>query len=101
LFFPNEENREKLFNRIRKNFIRVSDKIGLYDVNGQKRPIYTFRHSFISNRRSKEVDPNIVAIHSNTSVAMINKHYQDLSDDNLVNIHNQLYPERTKKPQKY
>lgn len=97
LFFPNEENREKLFNRIRKNFIRISDKIGLYDVNGQKRPIYTFRHSFISNRRSKEVDPNIVAIHSNTSVAMINKHYQDLSDDNLVNIHNQLYPERTRK----
>jgi hypothetical protein len=46
----------------------------------------------------KKFDPNIVAIHSNTiSVAMINKHYQDLSDDNLVNIHNQLYPERTRK----
>ena len=95
LFFPKEENRDKLFNRIRKNFERISDKIGLYDVNGQKRPIYTFRHSFISNRRSKEVDPNVVAIHSNTSVAMINKHYQDLSDDNLVKIHNQLFPERT------
>ena len=53
------------------------------------------RHLFISNRRSKEVDPNVVAIHSNTSVAMINKHYQDLSDDNLVKIHNQLFPERT------
>ncbi len=26
---------------------------------------------------------------------MINKHYQDLSDDNLVKIHNQLFPERT------
>ena len=97
LFFPNEENREKLFERIRKNFTRISDKLGLYEVDGQKRPIYVFRHSFISNRRSKEVDPNIVAIHSNTSVAMINKHYQDLSDDNLVNIHNQLYPERTRK----
>ena len=96
LFFPKEENRDKLFNRIRKNFERISDKLGLYDVNGQKRPIYTFRHSFISNRRSKEVDPNVVAIHSNTSVAMINKHYQDLSDDNLVKIHNQLFPERTR-----
>ena len=64
------------------------------DVNGQKRPIYTFRHSFISNRRSKEVDPNVVAIHSNTSVAMINKLYQNLSDDNLVKIHNQLFFER-------
>ena len=26
---------------------------------------------------------------------MINIHYQDLSDDNLVKIHNQLFPERT------
>ena len=39
LFFPKEENRDKLFNRIRKNFERISDKLGLYDVNGQKRPI--------------------------------------------------------------
>jgi hypothetical protein len=28
---------------------------------------------------------------------MINKYYQDLSDDNLVKIHNQLFPERTMK----
>lgn len=99
LFFPNEENREKLFERIRKNFTRISDKLGLYEVDGQKRPIYVFRHSFISNRRSKIVDPSIVAIHSNTSVEMINKHYQDLSDDHLVNIHNQLFPERSKNTQ--
>ncbi len=26
---------------------------------------------------------------------MINKYYQDLSDDNLVKTHNQLFPERT------
>ena len=26
---------------------------------------------------------------------MINKHYQDLTDDNLVKTHNQLFPERT------
>ena len=26
---------------------------------------------------------------------MINKHYQDLPNDNLVKIHNQLFPERT------
>ena len=84
-----------MFDRIRKNFERISDKIGLYDVNGQKRPIYVFRHSFISNRRSKEVDPNVVAIHSNTSVAMINKHYQDTSDSRLVRIHNKIFPERT------
>ena len=68
LFFPKAENRDKLFNRIRKNFERISDK---------------------------EVDPNVVAIHSNTSVAMINKHYQDTSDSRLVRIHNKIFPERT------
>ena len=83
-----------MFARIRKNFERVSDKIGLHDVNEQKRLLYTFRHSFISNRRSKEVGQNVVAIHSNTSVAMINKLYQNLSDDNLIKIHNQLFFER-------
>ena len=97
LFFPKVENRDKLFDRIRKNFERISNDLDLFVKDGQNRPIYVYRHSFISNRRSKEVDPNIVAIHSNTSVTMINKHYQDLSDDNLVNIHNQLYPERTRK----
>ena len=44
-----------MFARIRKNFERISDKIGLHDVNEQKRLLYTFRHSFISNRRSEEV----------------------------------------------
>jgi len=43
----------------------------------------------------KELRNKEITIHSNTSVAMINKHYQDMSDDNLVKIHNQLFPERT------
>ena len=61
----------------------------------EERPLYYFRHAFISNRRNKGVTADVVAFHSNTSVAMINKHYQDLSDDNLVKIHNQLFSERT------
>ena len=36
-----------------------------------------------------------MAIHPITSIVMINKHYQDLSDDCLVKIHNQLFSERT------
>ena len=50
----------------------------------------------VKNKNLKNKCPNVVAIHSNTSVAMINKYYQDLSDDNLVKIHNQLFPERTR-----
>ena len=62
----------------------------------EERPLYYLRHAFISNRRNKGVTADVVALHSNTSVAMINKHYQDLSDDNLVKIHNQLFSERTR-----
>ena len=49
----------------------------------------------VKNKNLKNKCPNVVAIHSNTSVAMINKHCQALSDNNLVIIHNQLFPERT------
>ena len=95
LFFPKVENRDKLFDRIRDNFERISNNLGLYDVDGQRRPLYTFRHSFISQRRNKGVDSNVVSLNSNTSVTMINKHYQTLDDSNLLDIHNQLFPERT------
>jgi len=95
LFFPKVENREKLFERIRKNFVRLSDELGLYEIeDGRKRPIYVYRHSFITGRRKKGVDVNVLALHSNNSTQMINQHYSVLSDDHLLEIHNQVFPER-------
>ena len=97
LFFPKVENREKLFERIRKNFVRLSDDLGLYELeDGRKRPIYVYRHSFITGRRKKGVDSNVLALHGNTSVQMINQHYEVLTDDHLLDIHNQVFPERKK-----
>jgi len=95
LFFPKEENRQKVFDRIRKNFERISDQLGLYEVDGQKRPVYVFRHSFITQRRNAGVESNVVSLNSNTDVKMINQHYQAMDDKNLLTIHNQLFPERT------
>ena len=96
LFFPKIENRDKLFDRIRKNFERILGDLDLFVKDGQNRPNYVYRHSFISDRRRKGVDANIVALHSNTSVQMINQHYQDMSDDYLLEIHNKVFPNRTK-----
>ena len=31
---------------------------------------------------------------------MINQNYQDMSDDHLLDIHNQVFPERIKNPKK-
>ena len=95
LFFPKVENREKIFERIRKNFERLSNDLGLFvDSDNQNRPIYVYRHSFISGKRNKGVDANVVALHSNTSVQMINQHYDNQTDGRLLEIHNQLHPER-------
>ena len=95
-FFPKVENRQKLFDRIRKSFERLSNELGLFVKESQNRPIYVYRHSFISGRRKRGVDANVVALNSNTGVPMINQHYQDMSDDHLLEIHNKLFPERTK-----
>jgi len=59
LFFPKIENRDKLFDRIRKNFERISDDLDLFVKDGQNRPIYVYRHSFILYRKRKGVDTNI------------------------------------------
>jgi len=97
LFFPKVENREKIFERIRKNFERLSNDLGLFvDAEGKNRPIYVLRHSSISSKRSKGVDANVVALHSNTSVEMINQHYDNQTDSRLLDIHNQLHPDRSR-----
>ena len=101
LFFPKVENREKLFERIRKNFVRLADDVDLYELpDGRKRPIYVYRHSFITGRRKKGVNAEVLALHSNNSPTMINKHYSVLTDDHLLEIHNQIFPERRKSTQK-
>jgi len=35
---PEEKNRSKLYERIRKNFVRISSELGLYEFNGKTRP---------------------------------------------------------------
>ena len=41
---PEEKNRSKLYERIRKNFVRISSELGLYEFNGKTRPMYSIRH---------------------------------------------------------
>ena len=77
----------------------MSVDLGLYELeDGRTRPIYVYRHSFITGRRKKGVDANVLALHSNNSPQMINQHYSVLSDDHLLEIHNKVFPSRTKNP---
>ena len=65
-------------------------------MSGQKRPLCTLRHTFITYKNNKNVDANIMAIYSNKSVQMVNKYYQDFADENLVKIHNKIFSGRIK-----
>ena len=44
IFMSKEKNRSKLYERIRKNFVRISSELGLYEFNGKTRPMYSIRH---------------------------------------------------------
>ena len=52
------------------------------------------RHSFISGKRNKGVNANVVTLHSNTSVLIINAHCDNHTDGQLLEIQNQIHPER-------
>lgn len=97
IFFPHEKNRDKLYERIRKNFVRISIELGLYNFNGTTRPLYSVRHTNINARLNNDVDISLVAEGFNTSVGVIHKHYQKHSDQNIVKQHKKLFREQYKK----
>ena len=96
LLFPNEKNRQKLYNRISKVFVRISKELDLYYRNGQSRPLYSIRHTFISNRYNSGTPLEVIAKSSNTSAKMIQKHYLDNEDRMMIEEHKRLFPTSSK-----
>ena len=92
LLFPNEKNRQKIYNRISKVFVRISKELDLYYRNGQSRPLYSIRHTFISNRYNSGTPLEVIAKSSNTSTKMIQKHYLDNEDTMMIEEHKRMYP---------
>ena len=93
LFFPKLKDRQKLYDKIRKDFVRVSRKLNLYLKTGTPRPLYSFRHSFVTQRDRKNVPTNVVSIHSNTSDEMIRKYYRSKSEYQMSLDHSKVFPE--------
>jgi ribosomal protein S18 len=92
LLFPNYKNRKTLYAKISKTFIRVSSELGLYHRNGATRPIYSIRHTFISNRYNDNAPLEVVARSANTSVKVVKKSYLDNEDTMMINEHKRLFP---------
>lgn len=99
LLFPKTENRQRLYERIRKNFTRISSELGLYVRNGLTRPLYSIRHTFITQRFNQNVPLQVVARHSNTSVEIINRNYLDANDQTIVSEHKKLFGSTKSKKQ--
>ena len=96
LLFPNEKDRQKLYNRISKVFVRISKELDLYYRNGQSCPLYSIRHTFISNRYNSGTPLEVIAKSSNTSAKMIQKHYLDNEDRMMIEEHKRLFPTKDK-----
>ena len=91
IFFPKEKNREKVYDRIRKNFTRVSRELELYYRNGKERPLYSIRHTFITNQVNQDVPMQIVADSSSTSIPVINSNYLEDDDQTILKRHKRLF----------
>ena len=81
-----------MYAKISKTFIRVSSELGLYHRNGATRPIYSIRHTFISNRYNDNAPLEVVARSANTSVKVVKKSYLDNEDTMMINEHKRLFP---------
>ena len=92
LLFPNIKNRRSLYARISKIFIRVSSSLGLYHRNGATRPLYSIRHTFISNRHNDGAPLEIIARSANTSVKVVKNSYLDNEETMMIQENKRLFP---------
>jgi|TARA_B110000285_G_scaffold155221_1_gene173164 hypothetical protein len=84
LFFPDEKNRNKLYERIRRRFKRISIKCGTYFFNGKERPLYSIRHFFGNERYEKDLPVQLITSNMNTSVQMFEKNYKSNSKEHII-----------------
>jgi len=91
LLFPNTKDRQQLYERIRKNFTRISSELELYVRNGATRPLYSIRHTFITQRYNQNAPLQVIARHSNNSPEIIQSNYLDESNEMLISEHKKLF----------
>ena len=95
LFFPKEMNRDKLYERIRKNFRRITDLLDLtFNELGQLRTLYSIRHSFFEQRHKMGASMDSLSVMGNTSNEMLRKHY---IKQKTFDLHDEVYGSYYKK----
>ena len=66
-----------------------------YYRNGQSRPIYSIRHTFIKNRYAENPQSlEVIARQSNTSTKMLHSNYLDEDDVMMIEEYRKMYPKK-------
>ena len=94
VFFPNEKNRNKLYERIRRRFKRISIKCGTYFFNGKERPLYSIRHYFANDRFKKDVPIQLITDNMNSSPSIFMKNYKSNENEMIVSEGEKLFKDQ-------
>ena len=79
-FAPEIKDRNKLYEKVRKTFVRVSSELKLYTLNGKTRPLYSIRHMNALILYEQLSDIELVAQALNTTKEIVNSNYLNHSD---------------------
>ena len=74
----------------------MSKELDLYYCNGQSRPLYSTRRTFISNRDNSGAPSAVIAKTSNTSENMLRKHYFDNEERMVIEDHRSMFQTKDK-----
>ena len=81
IFAPEITNREQLYEKIRKTFVRVSAELNLYMLNGKRRPLTSIRHTNALKIYEQTKSLDKVAEGLNTGKPIVKSNYLNYSDE--------------------
>ena len=94
-FTNTDKSRATIQERVRKNFVRISKKLGLYYFNNHQRPMTSIRHASMQ-RMDREGTKDVHILH-NTSKEMKDSHYLAEHDErSIIERHDKIYAKRLK-----
>ncbi len=93
MFFPKVKDRLKLYEKVRKNFKRVSSELGLYVREGNTRPMYSIRHMVADKRYAETQSIHLVSEHISSGENVVKSNYLSKNKELRISKHKAIYPE--------
>ena len=91
LFFPNQKNREALDQRIRDQFNKALNHLGLKTYNGVERTLYNIRHSVFISLHNAGASLDDLARMGNTSITMLVGSYMRSQEKDGLSLNKKVF----------